>query len=232
MPSYFRQLPNFEYVSRLPDAKISDYSLVKNFFKKGQLRSDIFQDVTFFEKYKIEGDDRPDNVAYQLYGDSTLDWIILLSNNIVNIQTEWPLTNESFDTYLREKYGVGLTTEEEIYYNIYSKPHHFETVEIKNSQGVTIIPGGLEVPYDYALGQSYYDYYTDSQVTISNATTPITNYDYELNLEGEKRNIYTLKPRYLNVVLDDMQEIMEYKKGATQYVNGTLKRADNIKLYI
>jgi hypothetical protein len=231
MPSYFRQVPNFEYVSRLPDAKISDYSLVKNFFKKGQLRNDIFEDLTFFEKYKIKGDDRPDNVAYELYGDSTLDWIILLSNNIVNIQTEWTLSQESFDTYLKEKYGVGLTTDEEIYYKIYNGIHHYETIEIKNSRGVTIIPSGLEVPFDYALGQKYYDYFEDSEIIISNATVPVTNYEYELKLEDDKRNIFVLKSRYLNVVLDDMEEIMTYKKGATQYVSDTLKRADNIKLY-
>jgi hypothetical protein len=91
MSNYFRQLPNFEYVSRLPNAKISDYIAVKNFFKKGKIREDIFQDTTFFEKYKIIGDDRPDNVADKIYGDSTLDWVVLLSNNIINIQTEWPI---------------------------------------------------------------------------------------------------------------------------------------------
>ena len=45
MPSYFRQVPDFEYVSRLPDAKIGDYFPVKNLFKKGKLREDIFQNL-------------------------------------------------------------------------------------------------------------------------------------------------------------------------------------------
>lgn len=89
MSEYFRQLPNFEYVSRLPDAKISDYITVKNIFKKGFIREDIFQDVAFFTKYKIQGNDRPDNVAYDFYNDSNLDWLVLTCNNIINIQTEW-----------------------------------------------------------------------------------------------------------------------------------------------
>jgi hypothetical protein len=225
---YFRQLPSFEYVSRLPDAKIGDYIEVKNLFKKGTLRPDIFQEVSFFEKYKITGDDRPDNVAFEIYDDSTLDWVVLLSNNIVNIQSEWPLTQVSFDTYLREKYGVGLNTEEEIYGKIYDT-HHYETIEIKNSQGVVIIPGGLEVPQDYSV--SYYDFFIESQINLSNVTTPVTNYEYEEKLEDAKRNIYVLKQRYLNIVLDDMEELMAYKEGATQYVSDTLKRADNIRLY-
>ena len=91
MPNpYFRNLPNFEYVNRTSDGydiSISDYSTVKNLFKKGKLREDIFQNLAIFEKYQITGDDRPDNVADSVYVDSTLDWVVLVSNNIINIQT-------------------------------------------------------------------------------------------------------------------------------------------------
>jgi len=226
---YFRKLPSFEYVSRLPDAKISDYTEVKNLFKKGSLRPDIFQKTTFFEKYKILGDDRPDNVAFEIYDDSTLDWVVLLSNNVVNIQTEWPLTQLSFDTYLREKYGVGFNTEEEIYNNIYNGVHHYATREIKNSQGVVIVPAGLQIPSNYSV--NYYDSFIEKQIDTGNIAVPVTNYEYEEKVEDAKRNIYVLKPRYLNIVLDDMEEMMAYKEGATQYVSDTLKRADNIRLY-
>ena len=78
MKKYFRQVPDFDYVSRLPESKISDYVKVKNLFKKGKLRNDIFQDVTVFTKYQISGDDRPDNVAFEVYNNPDLDWIILL----------------------------------------------------------------------------------------------------------------------------------------------------------
>ncbi len=226
---YFRQIPSFEYVSRLPDAKIGDYIEVKNLFKRGNIRPDIFKNVAFFEKYKIEGDDRPDNVAFKVYNDSTLDWVILVSNNIVNIQTEWPLTQNCFDTYLREKYGVGLTTEEDIYNNIYNGVHHYETAEVKNSQGVVIVPAGLQVDDGYST--SFYDYFIDSPIDTGNISVPVTNYEYEEKLENDKRNIYVLKQRYLNIVLDDMQEMMEYKEGSSQYKTETLKRADDIRLY-
>ena len=63
MSNYFKQLPDFDYVSRLPDAKISDYITVKNLFKRGELATDIFQNLAFFTKYEIVGNDRPDNVA-------------------------------------------------------------------------------------------------------------------------------------------------------------------------
>ena len=53
MSSYFNLIPDFDYVSRLPDAKISDYIRVKNFFRRVTLREDIFQGLTFFTKYSL-----------------------------------------------------------------------------------------------------------------------------------------------------------------------------------
>ncbi len=234
---YFRQVPNFEYVNRNPDKNdISNYITVKNLFKRGKLREDIFGNLSFFTKYKIIGDERPDNVAYKIYGDETLDWVVLLSNNITNIQTEWPLNQNSFDRILLEKYGS--------YETLYSDIHHYETVEIKTSSGATILPGGLEISNTWETNGNfikdnnsyYYQYYDDGfgqyiTLTSTEILTPITNYEYEEKKENDKRNIYVLKPRYLNVVFNDLEDIMPYKKGSTQYVSETLKKADNIKLY-
>ena len=105
MPNpYFSNLGDFLYVNRTEDGrKESDFSLVKNFFKRPKLREDIFQDLTFFTKYTILGDDRPDNVAHDVYGDATLDWVVLMSNNIINVQSEWPLSQADFNTYVLNK---------------------------------------------------------------------------------------------------------------------------------
>jgi hypothetical protein len=119
MSSYFQRVPDFNYVSRLPDSKIGDYIRVKNLFKKGKLREDIFQNLAFFEKYKIVGDDRPDNVAFEIYNDSSLDWIVLLSNNVLNVQSEWPLPQTDFDRFVLDKYGD--------YDTLYNGIHHYET---------------------------------------------------------------------------------------------------------
>jgi len=221
MSNYFDRLPDFEYVSRLPDAQISDYITVKNLFKKGKLREDIFQNLTFFTKYQIQGNDRPDNVAFEVYKDSSLDWLVLTCNNIINIQTEWPLPQQQFDNYLLDKYGN--------YNTLYNGIHHHETIEVKNSQDIVIVPAGLQVESNYSV--SYYDFITDLQVTRNNIVEPVTNYQYEEIQEDKKRNIFLLKPRFLNVVLDDLEDMMTYREGSSQYVTETLKRADNIRLY-
>ena len=222
MSNYFKQVPDFEYVSRLPDAKISDYIAVKNLFKKAELRPDIFQDLATFQKYQIKGDDRPDNVAEDFYQDSSLDWLVLTCNNIINVQTEWPMSQRDFDRFLLDKYGT--------YANLEST-HHHETLEVKNSKGVVMLEKGLEVESDFSF--SYYDWWLKEQKTIAtaNLVTEVTNYQYEEKIEDAKRNIFLLKVRYLNLVTDDLEEIMTYKKGSTQYVDETLKKAEIIRLY-
>jgi hypothetical protein len=221
MANYFSYLPEFDYVSRLPNAKIGDYATVKNLFKKGKIRDDIFKNLAFFEKYKITGDDRPDNVAYEIYADASLDWVILLSNNILNVQTEWPLPQTDFDRFVLDKYGD--------YDTLYNGIHHYETQEVKNIQGVTIVPVGLQVQPDFSV--SFFDSLIDQQIDTGNISVPVTNYEYEEKIENDKRNIFVLKQNYLGIILNDMEEIMTYREGASQYVSDTLKRADNIRLY-
>ena len=221
MASYFRNIPDFEYVSRTADTKnISEYQKVKNLFKRGKLKNDIFNDLTYFTKYQIIGDERPDNVAYNVYNDETLDWVILLANNITNIQTEWPLDHQSYYNFLIDKYGS-----EEAIHGV----HHYETIEVRDTNRTIIVPEGLKVPQDYSI--EFYDEELESYTTMSNITLEITNYTYENNIEDEKRNIYALKPTYLNIILNDMEESMLYKEGSTQYLSETLVKGENIRLY-
>ena len=220
MSSYFSEVPNFEYVSRLPDAKISDYITVKNFFKRGFLREDIFQNLAFFTKYSINGNDRPDNVAFEVYNDSTLDWLVLMANNIVNIQNEWPISNADFDELMLEKYGS--------YDTLFSGIHHYETLEVKDARDVKIVNAGLKVESDYSV--TFFDERAGEMKTVT-PTIPVTNYQYEQKVNEDKRNIYLLQPRYLQVVRDDLEDLMTYREGSTQYMSETLKRADNIRLF-
>ena len=325
--SYFKQVPNFEYVNRTRGSKdISNYITVKNLFKRGKIRPDIFGNLNYFTKYNIIGDERPDNIAYKEYDDSNLDWVILLANNILNVQDEWPLPQRALDEILLEKYGD--------YEKLHSGIHHYNTVEIKNSRGGIVLPGGLKTPNkwrtngnyiqaintkinqisgteskiatvtmyngikDLAVGSEvliqgvnevyngrfpvtsvlkvgevvirftyvlpsipevkqpeilgteqvtftvegtvgtgnayYYEYYDDNSyhtIPVANMIQTVTNYQYEIQKENDKRNIYLLKPDYLNVLFNDLDDIMPYKKGAAQYVSDTLKKGENIKLY-
>ena len=72
---------------------------------------------------------------------------------------------------------------------------------------------------------------TDEQVTVNPISRAVTNYQYEEDVNNKKRRIFLIKPIYLNVVFDDIEEMMVYKEGSTQFVSETLKRADDIRLY-
>jgi hypothetical protein len=219
MSNYFSKIPDFEYVSRLPDAKISDYIPVKNIFMRGKLREDIFQDASVFTKYKIKGNDRPDNIAFELYGDANLDWLVLTCNNIINVYNEWPMTQFDFENYLLEKYAT---------YDNINAIHHYETTEVKNILGATIISAGLQVDSNYSV--EFYDDQIEGMTTLFPVVS-VTNYEYEENLQNDRRNIFVLKSKFLSIVKDDLEEMMEYKKGSTQYKSETLKTADNIRLF-
>ena len=218
---YFRYVPDFDYVSRLTDAKsISDYVRTKNLFKRAKLRPDIFENLNHFTKYKIIGDDRPDNVAYEVYGDQNLDWLIMLSNNIINLENEWPMEQTAFHNYLLKKYRTNA--------KIYSV-RHYETSELKDSTGKIVVPKGLEVPSDFSI--TYYDSGRGVEDEVVNSAVAVTNYTYEDRIQENKRNIFLLKDRYVGLVIEDLKEIMPYKKGSTQFVSKTLARGENIRLY-
>ena len=194
---YFSQVPDFLYVNRTPGSKtINDFSQVKNLFKRGKLREDIYSDLSYFTKYKIIGNERPDNVAEKIYDDPTLDWVILLSNNMINIQTEWPMSENSYRNFLIDKYGndenIGAT-------------HHYECTGVKNSKGVDIVPEGLTIDQDFSI--TYLDPDVGS-VTVSNISQSISNLEYENKIEDAKRNIFILKPIYLNTIFNDLDKIM------------------------
>ena len=213
--SYFRQLPDLDYPSLANDRKSAfDYQTVKNIFKRAVIRNDIFDEVVAFTKYSVQGDERPDQVAYNFYRDAGLDWVVLTTNNIVHVRDEWPMGERDFLTYVNAKY-----TSEEL-----SNIHHYETKLIRDSRGRLIQPEGLTVPAGHSV--SFLDngvLRTESQLTSFNFL------ENEINLNDAKRNINILKSEYLSLFLEDFAEIMEYKPSR-QFVNDNLKKTETPRI--
>ena len=213
--SYFRQLPDLDYPSLANDRNsVYDYQVVKNIFKRAVLRDDVFDEVTAFTKYSVQGDERPDQVAYKFYKDSALDWVVLTTNNIVHVRDEWPMGNQDFLTYLNDKY----TTQE------LSNVHHYETEIIRDSKGRLIQPEGLTVPAGHSI--SFLD---NGALRTESQLTSFTFLGHETDLNDAKRNINILRPEYLNLFLEDFADVMEYKPSR-QFVNEDLKKTENPRL--
>jgi len=218
--NYFEYLPNFEYVARGGDQYISNYTTVKNLFKRAKINEEIYQDLNFFTKYKIIGDKRPDQVAYELYQEEKLDWLVMLTNNIMNLQTEWPMDNISFYNYVIRKYG----SEENL-----SKVHHYVSKEVRDSEDNLLIKAGIRVPSDFFI--IYFDDGLATSQVRTNIASEITNYEYEVKLNEEKREIFILKPEYISTVIRELKDAMRIKQGTTQFQNFNTSRGENIIMF-
>ena len=218
MSNYFKQLPNFDYISRINERKSNrDYLEVKNLFRRPLIREDIFTNFMSFTKYKIIGDERPDQVAYNVYGDEDLDWVVLLANNIINVRDEWPMSQGDFNNYLSEKYGdtggVDLIK-------------HYETIQIKDSKGKIFVPKGKIV--DSTFKATFLDSGTNQLVEVS-PIQGISYRTYEERLQDDKRNINILESRFLSYVIDEVETLLDYEPSS-EYINPKLKRGSNPNL--
>ena len=218
--AYFNELPNILYPSLLPSSnKIEDRIEVKNIFKRSRLRTDIDQVITAFNYYYIPEGDRPDIVAENVYNDAELDWVVLTSNNITNIRDQWPLDHNDLHNYMLEKYG----SEQNIL-----GVHHYETNKIIDEYNRVVMPAGLEVDMNFSF--EYLSYSKQIiKILSSQVVAMITNYDYEVKLNEEKRRIKILKPEFLPVFITDHQRIMKYKESS-DFISTKLKNTYNPRI--
>ena len=214
---YFQELPNILHPSLFPSRnKVESTILVKNLFKRSKLRTDVDQAITAFNYFNIKEGMRPDMVAQELYDNPELDWVVLTSNNITNIRNEWPLSHNDLHEYMLEKYGSDA--------NI-AKVHHFETREILDEFSRVIMPAGLQVDENFTFK---YKNSTNSILNV-NPVSAITNYQYEVKLNDQKRRIRILKSEFLSAFISEHREIMSYDKSSN-YISKKLKKTYNPRL--
>ena len=223
MSNYFRKLPNLDYPTLLKTKQSNtDYVETKNLFRRVKIREDLFSNFVVFDQYKIIGDERPDNVAEKVYGDDNLDWVILMSNNIIDVKNEWPMTQSDLNTYTNEKY-----TQKELTYI-----HHYETVEFRDRNNQLLVPAGKIVDesftIEYYLGES--GLRNNGQLKTASPIRSVNNYENEIEINNKKRSINVIKEDVLGLFLKDFNRIMKYDKSS-QYVNRKLKKTENIRIH-
>ena len=203
---YFKHVPNIRYKNPLTSSPNNDnYVTIKNLFLRAKLRNDVFSDVTFLRSYTIKEGMRPDNVAEEIYGNSQLDWIILVTANIINVREEWPMSSNVLYQYCEDKYGLAI-----------NDTRHHETEEVRNAEGKLVIPAGQIVDADYTIPNPLV-----FNTTI-NPVVPISNFLAETRVNEAKRNIKIMRREYLTMFMMDMKEALEYTKSS-QFINKKLK---------
>ena len=209
---YFRELPDLQYQSFLSDSTSSqNYLRVKNLFRRCKLRDDLQNVFTIFNKYQIQEGARPDTVAEEVYGSAELDWVVLMTAGIINVRNEWPLSDRDVYDYAENIYGTQLNA-----------IHHYETKEVKDSNGRLILPSGKVVDGNFQIPDP-----NDPMGTL-NPVVSISNYEYEVIKNTNKRSIYLLKTEYLQQFLNDMRREMIYSESS-QYLTDDLIRTENTK---
>ena len=210
---YFRELPNLRYPSFLPEKTSSlDYVEVKNIFRRAKLRDDLQNNFTIFDKYEIPMGARPDTVAEDLYGSAQFDWVILTVAGILNVRNEWPLSDKDIYDYSFDKYGESLNSVK-----------FFETKEVKDTSGRLILPKGKVVDSNFTIPKP------GEPTATLNPVTGISNYEYEVRLNEEKRNIFVLREEYLQEFLSDMRDLMIYNESS-EYLNDKVIQTENTNI--
>ena len=234
---YFRELPNIAYQSPLLHKNSSrDFLLIKNIFRRTKLYDFLENSVSLLEKFTIGDGDRPDTIAEQMYGDSSLDYIIVLIAGITNIVDEWPLQDYQVYDYALQKYG----SEEKM-----NEIRYYETLEIIDDQGRQIVPPKLIVDADFKVdgtvnkfpsstrytlkaltGNRQLDDKDEFSVATDNISRAVTNLEYEYEVNDSKREISVLNRGYLQVFINDLRDVVRYDKSSS-YITNSIAATEN-----
>ena len=234
--AYFRHLPNIAYQSPLSHKNRSDdYIVIKNIFRRTKIFDFLSSNVSVFQKFVIGDGARPDTVAEDLYGDSSLDFVVILTAGITNINHQWPIQDHQVYDFALEKYG----SEAEM-----TSIHHYETLEIVDDKGRLILPPELIVDGDFKISGTVNKYpstkYTlksltgnrqlddkdEFSVTTDNIASPVTNLEFEYKENEKRREIDVLRNSYVNMFVEDMKDIVRYDKSSS-YITSNLAVTPN-----
>src|SRR6056300_41082 len=174
MPSYFNQFPKIYYDA----AGNGNYKLVTNLLRRVQIKEGLRESAALFDLYDITGEETPESVAEQYYGDQKYYWIILLFNNIKDRFYDWPLDNVQFENYVNDKY---------------TNPNAVHHYEITQESGPT---------------SSNDDSHKIQVNSTTPGATAVTNYEYEERLQLKKRLIRVLRPQFLSLFMVEFTSLI------------------------
>ena len=206
--AYFDKVSDIIYLKYKKNKYDGKYIRIKNIFSRIKIIDDVLPGATVFEDYFIQDGERPDTVAYDYYGDSGLDWIILIINNIKNVYEDWPMTTTVLNEYVAKKYASA------------GDVHHYETLQ-QTYNGTIILESGITV------GESFR--FTKPEGNTLSATLSrraVSNYEYEADKNEEKRQIYILKPSFVDSFTEIFEKEMKFTPS-TEFVTEKLKISNN-----
>ena len=209
---FFDSTPNFLYPDFFEAGK---FKLSKNLFRRVRARDSINSIFSSSTKYIVKSGQTPDQIAYELLGDTEHYWTILLLNNITDTQTDWPYDDYELDKIIEDRYGT-----------LADKIRHWETKEVKDSYDNIVLESGIIIEvfsnttaqnassYTPTWSWTYAYSRSDSAVTERTLTGsdlyPTTNREYEHQLNDLKREIWIPQPSSISLMESEIEELLEY----------------------
>ena len=197
MAFYFRNFPFVFY-----DVKKDDnIALVQNPLVRFKLKDILKQRNYIYLDYIVEEGENASVVAEKFYDDETLDWVIYIVNDIIDPKYDWPLHYNEFNNFIIQKYGSveaasRLTSADNI--------HHYEYIVRERTRlfDDTVLPEKSiridKTRYDELVGEGLF-----SSLRI------VRNYDYEEELNNQKREIKVLKDDYLPRFVSEVKSVLQ-----------------------
>ena len=177
MPKYFNTFPK-----RLYDLDNSGRpKIVTDIFRRMKVRDNIKDNLALFATYDVPSGETPESTSYKHFGTTDYFWVICLMNNIQDRYYDWPLTDQAFEEYVKQKY----TNPQAI--------HHYEKTQ---SSGATTGDG----PGDFSHKIEVNSTDADAQ--------SVSNYEYELREQDKKRQIRILQPDYVGVFENEFKKLI------------------------
>lgn len=215
---FFSAFPYTQY--EFPNGEI-------RFFKDISVRPALvemfFEDTNNFETYTIQDGDTPETIAHDYFGDANFHWVVLLANNILNIYKDWPRSSKHFEEYLYDKYRTQIDsdtflTNEQVYELVSfagSTDNGFTSqLEGIDSEIVSLRPhhfvdgNGNKFSFDTALWDSEAFEDAFGNPVIIGQLIPVSIYDYEFELNEEKRNIILPRPEVVDMMKQELRRIV------------------------
>jgi len=166
------------YFTRFPKISYNQQS-VTNVLARVKLQDALKSNITVFLPYTVAEGERPSDIAGFYYDDPFYDWLVLLSNEVIDPYFEWPMTTFEFNEFIKKKYGSLATAQSQI--------KHYK----HNSKELTITND------TYTLMSSGHGNYS-----------AVYAYDYENELNENRRVVRLLDKSYKDVALRDLKRVL------------------------
>jgi hypothetical protein len=101
MAKYFNYFPKTFYTSNNSTTGLDS---VTNIIARFAFEKGLKENSSAFYKYNIKDSDTPEIIAYKFYGNVERQWVVLLFNDIIDPQFDWPFESNQLITYIDKKY--------------------------------------------------------------------------------------------------------------------------------